>query len=142
MQLLLVLTPEQAAPMPSPCMQVAIAGMTCSSCSSAIESRLVRLPGVTIASVGLLTNSAEVSRFFFGPGQETVAVRLHVLAEMQVGWTTVTGPLLHQVTFEPQQVQPAAICGAVSAMGYGAELTGVRPVGQDRRAARLQACLQ
>ena len=35
--------------------------MTCSSCSSAIESRLKGLPGVSQASVGLLSNSAEVT---------------------------------------------------------------------------------
>jgi hypothetical protein len=41
-------------------LQLAISGMTCGSCSVAIQSALVKLPGVTVASVGLLSNSAEV----------------------------------------------------------------------------------
>ena len=37
-----------------------VGGMTCTSCSSAIEQRLKELPGVVQASVSLLSNRAEV----------------------------------------------------------------------------------
>lgn len=40
--------------------QLSITGMTCGSCSMAIQSALDKLPGVSVASVGLLSNSAEV----------------------------------------------------------------------------------
>lgn len=40
--------------------QMAITGMTCGSCSMAIQSALDKLPGVSAASIGLLSNSAEV----------------------------------------------------------------------------------
>lgn len=40
--------------------QASIGGMTCSTCSNAIESSLNRLSAVTQASVSLITNTAEV----------------------------------------------------------------------------------
>lgn len=40
--------------------QLSISGMSCGSCSVAIQSALDRLPGITNASVGLLSNSAQV----------------------------------------------------------------------------------
>ena len=39
-----------------------VGGMTCTSCSSAIEQRLKELPGVVQPSVSLLSNKAEVRR--------------------------------------------------------------------------------
>ena len=37
-----------------------VGGMTCSSCSSAVEQALIAQPGVTSCSVNLLANKAEV----------------------------------------------------------------------------------
>ena len=44
-----------------------LGGMTCSSCSTAIEARLQATPGVTKASVSLITSTAEV-RMLSYPG--------------------------------------------------------------------------
>ncbi len=41
-------------------LRLQLGGMTCSSCSSAIEAALGATPGVTKASVSLITNTAEV----------------------------------------------------------------------------------
>ena len=40
--------------------QISVKGMTCSSCSSAVEKSLKALPGVNAVSVSLLAESAEV----------------------------------------------------------------------------------
>lgn len=40
--------------------QVEVSGMTCGSCSTAVQNVLGKLPGVAKASVGLLSNSAKV----------------------------------------------------------------------------------
>ena len=40
--------------------QIAVKGMHCSACSSAVQSALAALPGVSSASVALLAQSAEV----------------------------------------------------------------------------------
>lgn len=45
-------------------LRLRIGGMTCSSCSTAIEHALRATPGVDAASVSLLTNTAEVCRLF------------------------------------------------------------------------------
>lgn len=41
-------------------MQLRVAGMTCSSCSSAVENALLQVKGVTSASVNVLTGVAVV----------------------------------------------------------------------------------
>lgn len=41
-------------------LRLQLGGMTCSSCSNAIEARLQGTPGVAEASVSLITSSAEV----------------------------------------------------------------------------------
>ena len=43
-------------------LRLKIGGMTCATCSSAIERALCDTPGVALASVSLITNSAEVLR--------------------------------------------------------------------------------
>ncbi len=42
-------------------LRLELGGMTCSSCSTAIEARLQATPGVAGASVSLITSTAEVS---------------------------------------------------------------------------------
>ena len=43
-------------------LRLKLGGMTCATCSSAIEQALRDTPGVALASVSLITNSAEVLR--------------------------------------------------------------------------------
>lgn len=45
-------------------LRLSIGGMTCSSCSAAIEHALRETPGVASVSVSLITNSAEVGTAF------------------------------------------------------------------------------
>lgn len=54
-------------------LRIRIAGMTCSSCSSAIEGALNAKLGVVKASVSLITNTAEV--LLFTPGTIVLQVR-------------------------------------------------------------------
>ena len=42
-------------------LQLRVSGMSCGSCSVAIQNALDRIPGITHASVGLLSNTAEVT---------------------------------------------------------------------------------
>lgn len=44
-------------------LRLQIGGMTCSSCSTAIETTLTHMPGMNKASVSLMTHGAEVRRF-------------------------------------------------------------------------------
>ncbi len=54
--------------------QLSISGMSCGSCSVAIQNALDRLPGITNASVGLLSNSAQVPDTLKPPHQVNIVV--------------------------------------------------------------------
>src|SRR5690606_22504787 len=52
--------PAQEATPDSARVQLAVGGMTCAACQSAVQRALERTPGVTKATVSLMTHRAEV----------------------------------------------------------------------------------
>ena len=110
-------------------MQLSIGGMTCGSCSAAVQSALDRMPGVTAASVALLSSSAEVRHI------STIFILTGFIA---INKACADMLLAMQVTFRSQETQTRAICDAIEELGFNAGVKETTRASKDRNVARMQ----
>ena len=101
--------------------ELSIRGMTCSSCVHLIESSVLKMKGITAASVALSTEKGKVSF--------VISVIIIVVVIVVIVVFVIIIIIITKVSFDPSVLGPREVVEAVNSLGFSASLASREPGG-------------